>query len=59
MVASDIDLKTVVTEDKMDNKDSRKAMKREVRKLFIEKYTNPNKTDKSNHVSFFFRKLRF
>lgn len=37
MVASDIDLKNVVSEDKQSNKDSRKQMKREVRKLFNEK----------------------
>ena len=37
MVASEIDLKNVVSEDKQSNKDSRKQMKREVRKLFNEK----------------------
>lgn len=38
MVATEsIDLKTVVSEDKLANKESRKQMKREVRKLFQEK----------------------
>lgn len=37
LVATDIDLKTVVSEDKLANKESRKQMKREVRKLFQEK----------------------
>ncbi len=37
IVSQDIDLKTVVTEEKMGSKDSRKQMKREVRKLFNEK----------------------
>ena len=37
MVSADIDLKTVVTEDKLSNKESRKQLKREVRKIFTEK----------------------
>jgi len=37
IVSQDIDLKTIVTEEKMGSKDSRKQMKREVRKLFNEK----------------------
>jgi large subunit ribosomal protein L27e len=37
MVAPEIDLKNIVTEDKQANKDARKQMKREVRKLFNEK----------------------
>lgn len=36
-VATDIDLKNVVHEDKLSNKDSRKQMKRELRKLFNDK----------------------
>jgi hypothetical protein len=36
-VAADLDLKTVVSEDKLSNKETRKQMKREVRKLFNEK----------------------
>jgi large subunit ribosomal protein L27e len=59
-VATDIDLKNVVNEDKLSSKDSRKQMKRDLRKLFGEKYNNPApKSDKTNHVGFFFRKLRF
>jgi large subunit ribosomal protein L27e len=37
MVAADIDLKNVVSEDKLANKETRKQMKRELRKLFSEK----------------------
>jgi large subunit ribosomal protein L27e len=37
LISSEIDLKTVVSEDKLANKESRKSMKREVRKLFQEK----------------------
>ena len=37
LVATEIDLKNVVSEDKLANKESRKQMKREVRKLFQEK----------------------
>ena len=40
MVDKDIDLKAVVSEDKMGSKDTRKQMKREVRKLLNEKYQN-------------------
>ena len=36
-VATDIDLKNVVTEDKLSNKETRKQMKRELRKLFNDK----------------------
>jgi large subunit ribosomal protein L27e len=38
MVGSDIDLKTIVSEDKMETKDSRKTMKKDLRKLFQDKY---------------------
>jgi large subunit ribosomal protein L27e len=37
LVATEMDLKTTVSEDKLANKESRKQMKREVRKLFEEK----------------------
>lgn len=37
MVAGDIELKNVVSEDKLSNKETRKQMKRELRKLFNEK----------------------
>jgi uncharacterized protein YvpB len=37
MVATDFDLKNVVNEDKLGNKETRKQMKRELRKLFNEK----------------------
>ena len=38
MLDKDIDLKQVVTEDKMSTKETRKQMKKDVRKLFNEKY---------------------
>ena len=37
MVATDFDLKTVVTDEKLSNKETRKQAKREVRKLFNDK----------------------
>jgi large subunit ribosomal protein L27e len=59
-VAADLDLKNVVNEEKLSNKETRKQLKRELRKLFNDKYNNPApKSDKTNHVGFFFRKLRF
>ena len=36
-VATDIDLKNVVNEDKLSSKDSRKQMKRDLSKLFNDK----------------------
>jgi large subunit ribosomal protein L27e len=37
LIAGDIDLKNVVSEDKLSNKETRKQMKRELRKVFQEK----------------------
>ena len=37
MVATDFDLKNVVSEDKLISKETRKQMKRELRKLFNDK----------------------
>jgi large subunit ribosomal protein L27e len=60
LVQQEIDLKQVVTEDKLGSAETRKQMKREVRKIFNEKYlASGAKTEKANHVAFFFRKLRF
>jgi large subunit ribosomal protein L27e len=36
-VATDLDLKNVVNEEKLSNKETRKQMKRELRKLFSDK----------------------
>ena len=36
-VATDFDLKNVVTEEKLSNKETRKQMKRDLKKLFGEK----------------------
>lgn len=37
LIAGDIDLKNVVSEDKLSNKETRKQMKRELKKVFQEK----------------------
>ena len=37
LIAGDIDLKNVISEDKLANKETRKQMKKEVRKLFQDK----------------------
>jgi len=37
LISGDIDLKNVVSEDKLSNKETRKQMKRELKKLFQEK----------------------
>jgi hypothetical protein len=36
-VAADLDLKNVVNEEKLSNKETRKQLKRELRKLFNDK----------------------
>lgn len=38
LVSGDIELKGVVSEEKLANKESRKQLKREVRKIFTERY---------------------
>ena len=40
IVGGDIDLKNIVSEDKLANKETRKQMKKEVRKLFQDKYAS-------------------
>jgi hypothetical protein len=37
MVAGDLELKNVVSEEKLGNKETRKQMKRDLKKLFTEK----------------------
>lgn len=54
------DLKQVVTEDKLGNKESRKALKNELKAIFNERYNKPQpENDKQANVDFFFKKLRF
>ena len=54
------ELKTVVTEDKLANKDTRKKLKNEIKQIFTERYNAPDaNNEKQPAVDFFFRKLRF
>jgi len=54
------ELKTVVTEDKLANKESRKALKNELKAIFNERYNKPQPdNDKQVNLDFFFKKLRF
>ena len=39
LVSTEVELKGIVSEEKLANKESRKQMKREVRKIFTEKYS--------------------
>jgi len=67
LVSGELDLKTVVTEEKMATVASRKDLRKELRNLFSTKYSTqkvPKKADKSeksaaDNVKFFFNKLRF
>jgi len=54
------ELKTVVTEDKLANKESRKKLKNEIKQIFTERYNTPDTAnEKQPAVDFFFKKLRF
>mmetsp|Transcript_5932 Transcript_5932/g.8795 ORF Transcript_5932/g.8795 Transcript_5932/m.8795 type:complete len:94 (-) Transcript_5932:52-333(-) len=63
-VASEIDLKGIVTDEKMSSLQSRKQLKKELRNLLTQKYTSqaaPKKGEKGAtlHTKFLFAKLRF
>lgn len=54
------ELKSVVTEDKIANKEARKELKKQVKSIFTERYMNPDSSkEKQPAVDFFFKKLRF
>ena len=56
----DKELKHVATEDKMLKADSRQAVKDELKKLFTDRYNQPDpESEKQPNVDFFFKKLRF
>jgi len=54
------ELKSIVTEEKMATKETRAAVKKEVKKIFNERYNKPDSSnEKQGAVDFFFKKLRF
>ena len=54
------ELKKSVNEASMENEATRKAVKEELRKVFTERYNNPEpESEKQPNVDFFFKKLRF
>ena len=54
------ELKKTVNEASMANAQSRKAVKDELKKVFTERYNNPDaSSEKQPNVDFFFKKLRF
>ena len=54
------ELKTVVSEDRLSNKETRKALKNEIKGIFTDRYNKPdNNNEKQPAVDFFFKKLRF
>ena len=61
MVGGELDLKPAVSEEQLkESKEGRKKVKQEVKKIFQEKYMQSSvKLDKTNHVAFFYKKLRF
>jgi len=59
-VQNEFDFKATVSSEKMANSESRKQMKKEVKKMLNEKYKTTGTTaDKTSHAGFFFKKLRF
>ena len=58
LAQTDLDLKGVVDAEKMATQESRKEVKKELKKVFNDKYQKPSDDSKS-HTEFFFRKLRF
>eukprot|EP00828_Plagiopyla_frontata_P047439 TRINITY_DN876_c0_g1_i4.p2 TRINITY_DN876_c0_g1~~TRINITY_DN876_c0_g1_i4.p2 ORF type:complete len:149 (-),score=24.19 TRINITY_DN876_c0_g1_i4:76-522(-) len=63
VVQGEIDLKTMITEDKMSTLDKRIEMKKELSKYLKDKYktmpTAKSSNDKATHLRFFMKKLRF
>eukprot|EP00355_Strombidium_rassoulzadegani_P002781 CAMPEP_0168607460 /NCGR_PEP_ID=MMETSP0449_2-20121227/54_1 /TAXON_ID=1082188 /ORGANISM="Strombidium rassoulzadegani, Strain ras09" /LENGTH=147 /DNA_ID=CAMNT_0008647277 /DNA_START=177 /DNA_END=620 /DNA_ORIENTATION=+ len=54
------ELKNIVTEEKLSNKETRLALKKQVRQVFTERYLTPDSSkEKQPAVDFFFKKLRF
>ena len=54
------ELKHYVNEEKMATKDSRAALKKELKNMFQTRYNNPDEgNEKQPNVDFFFQKLRF
>ena len=44
------ELKAIVTEDRLSNKDTRKELKREVKTIFTDRYNNPDREIGRAHV---------
>lgn len=65
LVSQDLDLKNVVSDERMSKVDTRKELRKELRNLLTEKYTTQTvakKGDKGGalqNLKFFFSKLRF
>ena len=58
--AGDKELKHYVSEEKMATRDSRTAVKNELKKLFQTRFNAPDESnEKQPNVDFFFKKLRF
>eukprot|EP00356_Strombidium_inclinatum_P002740 CAMPEP_0170479108 /NCGR_PEP_ID=MMETSP0208-20121228/450_1 /TAXON_ID=197538 /ORGANISM="Strombidium inclinatum, Strain S3" /LENGTH=146 /DNA_ID=CAMNT_0010751451 /DNA_START=109 /DNA_END=549 /DNA_ORIENTATION=- len=54
------ELKSIIAEDKLATKESRKSLKREVRSIFNDRYNHPDSSkEKQPAVDFFFKKLMF
>jgi len=54
------ELKSVVTEEKLNSAEAKKALKKEVKAIFVDRYNSPDPSnEKQPAVDFFFKKLRF
>ena len=61
MLGAELDLKSIVTEEAMGEGEDKKNMKKNIKKLFEEKYAAPaqSKDDKASSAEYFFKKLKF
>ena len=62
-VGTELDLKQVVTDERIGGADKKKELKKELKGLFEDKYRNlpeaKGANDKSSHLRFLFKRLRF
>lgn len=59
LVKEDMDVKNIVTDEKMAAPEGRKEMKAELKKMLQDRYVSPASEEKQAAADFLFKKLRF
>ena len=59
LVKEDMDVKNIVTDEKMAAPESRKEMKAALKKMLQDRYVSPTNDEKQPAADFLFKKLRF